>query len=256
MPPRRRKAATSAQRKTSKANSRENRQLAKENDSNSRGQLSRELSSTRRTFEEMKEVETMETFDHIPAPPLKRKNKSSSQEKVENDHVVEVDKQKESELERRKRAVESILRDTAPINFSSATFLAARVTEKLVRRIYLEGLLKFRFGQEKVADELKRHIFDVSFDKGTLSNQTNPKFSLEQTGKQLSQSFVRNSTSSYNNTRNLSCSHCGSLVASSRYAAHLEKCLGKGGRLSSRAASLRLRNAASDFDQNMTEDNL
>ncbi|KAK4536197.1 hypothetical protein CDCA_CDCA07G2222 [Cyanidium caldarium] len=42
----------------------------------------------------------------------------------------------------------------------------------------------------------------------------------------------------------LTCSHCNSSVAVSRYAPHLERCVGKGGRQSSRAATVRLRNHA------------
>ena len=42
----------------------------------------------------------------------------------------------------------------------------------------------------------------------------------------------------------LTCSHCKSSVAVSRYAQHLERCVGKGGRQSSRAATVRLRNHA------------
>ncbi|GJQ08465.1 hypothetical protein GpartN1_g256.t1 [Galdieria partita] len=256
MPPRKRRPPTSAQRKSSKANSRESFQLTSENDCNSRGRVSREPGSTMRVVEELKEVESMEFFDHIPAPPLKRKKMNSAQDNSENDKEEEVDKKKESEIEKRKRTIESFLRDTDITNVSSTTFLAARVTEKLVHRISLEGLLKFRLRQQSIADELKKHIFDVSFEKETSNNKKNTSTSLELTGKQLSQSVVRNGASSHNNTRNLPCSHCGSLVASSRYAAHLEKCLGKGGRLSSRAASLRLRNTASDSDQNTNEDNL
>jgi len=40
---------------------------------------------------------------------------------------------------------------------------------------------------------------------------------------------------------NIECANCGATVSASRYASHLEKCLGKGGRSSSRAASARLR---------------
>jgi Sgf11 (transcriptional regulation protein) len=40
------------------------------------------------------------------------------------------------------------------------------------------------------------------------------------------------------------CSNCSSSTAASRYAQHLEKCLGRGGRTSSRAASARLKASA------------
>lgn len=46
--------------------------------------------------------------------------------------------------------------------------------------------------------------------------------------------------------RNLTveCSNCGANISAARYAQHVEKCLGKGGRMSSRAASARLRASA------------
>lgn len=40
------------------------------------------------------------------------------------------------------------------------------------------------------------------------------------------------------------CSNCGTNISASRYAQHVEKCLGRGGRMSSRAASARLRASA------------
>lgn len=43
---------------------------------------------------------------------------------------------------------------------------------------------------------------------------------------------------------NLECSNCGSNISAARYAQHMEKCLGRGGRVSSRAASARLRASA------------
>eukprot|EP00179_Madagascaria_erythrocladioides_P008852 CAMPEP_0198326198 /NCGR_PEP_ID=MMETSP1450-20131203/13793_1 /TAXON_ID=753684 ORGANISM="Madagascaria erythrocladiodes, Strain CCMP3234" /NCGR_SAMPLE_ID=MMETSP1450 /ASSEMBLY_ACC=CAM_ASM_001115 /LENGTH=114 /DNA_ID=CAMNT_0044030147 /DNA_START=24 /DNA_END=368 /DNA_ORIENTATION=- len=53
----------------------------------------------------------------------------------------------------------------------------------------------------------------------------------------------------------MECSNCGSSIAAARYAPHLEKCLGRGGRHSSRAASARLRAAAySESDHSEGED--
>jgi hypothetical protein len=43
---------------------------------------------------------------------------------------------------------------------------------------------------------------------------------------------------------NVECSVCASSIAAARYAQHLEKCLGRGGRSSSRAASARLKASA------------
>lgn len=43
---------------------------------------------------------------------------------------------------------------------------------------------------------------------------------------------------------NIECSNCSNTTAASRYAQHIEKCLGLGGRMSSRAASARLRASA------------
>ena len=43
---------------------------------------------------------------------------------------------------------------------------------------------------------------------------------------------------------NVVCSNCNGSIAASRYAQHLEKCLGRGGRSSSRAASQKLKNNA------------
>jgi len=256
MPPRKRRATSSSQKKSNKAVSTERHRVQNEKDSSSRGRISQEPStSSLRADEELKEVENMEILDHIPAPPLKRKNTNKSQENCAKQEVANVDTQKESELERRRKTLDSLLRETDLANFASTTILAARFTQKLVRRISLEGLLKFRCRQDSISDDLKRHIFDVSFNKEAETNKCNLVTS-EQIGKHLNQGSVRSGSSNHSNTRNLSCSHCGTLVSSSRYAAHLEKCLGKGGRLSSRAASLRLRNSASEGDQNTTEDSI
>lgn len=50
------------------------------------------------------------------------------------------------------------------------------------------------------------------------------------------------------------CSHCGTSTAASRYALHVEKCLGLGGRMSSRTASQRLRSAAERADKDAAAD--
>lgn len=58
---------------------------------------------------------------------------------------------------------------------------------------------------------------------------------------------------------NVECTNCSSSTAASRYAQHLEKCLGRGGRSSSRAASARLKasaekaekEAAAEYEEHM-----
>ena len=50
------------------------------------------------------------------------------------------------------------------------------------------------------------------------------------------------------------CSNCGSNIAAARYAQHVEKCLGRGGRVSSRAASARLRASAERAERDDLED--
>lgn len=50
------------------------------------------------------------------------------------------------------------------------------------------------------------------------------------------------------------CSNCGSNISASRYAQHLEKCLGRGGRQSSRAASARLRASAERAEKEAAAD--
>lgn len=256
MPPRKRKAVPSAQRKSSQVSSKASRLVENEKNSTSEGRLSRDRNTTTSINENLKVVENMENFDHIPAPPLKRRTKSRGQDRSGNDQEEDMEKLKESEIKRRKQAIACLLRDTDLTSSCSTTFLAARITQKLVRRISLEGLLKLHCRKESIADDLKRLIFDVSFEKETEIDKKNSIQLSEQTGKQINQGYIKSGTSSHSYTRNLSCSHCGSTVASSRYAAHLEKCLGKGGRLSSRAASLRLRNSACEVDQNASEDNL
>lgn len=53
---------------------------------------------------------------------------------------------------------------------------------------------------------------------------------------------------------NAECSNCHSNVSASRYAQHLEKCLGRGGRVSSRAASARLKASAERAEREESED--
>lgn len=50
------------------------------------------------------------------------------------------------------------------------------------------------------------------------------------------------------------CSNCGSNISASRYAQHVEKCLGRGGRMSSRAASARLRASAERAEKEAAAD--
>lgn len=50
------------------------------------------------------------------------------------------------------------------------------------------------------------------------------------------------------------CTNCRSTVSASRYAQHLEKCLGRGGRVSSRAASARLKASAEREERENSED--
>lgn len=50
------------------------------------------------------------------------------------------------------------------------------------------------------------------------------------------------------------CSNCEATVSASRYAQHLEKCLGRGGRVSSRAASARLKASAERAEREDSED--
>lgn len=50
------------------------------------------------------------------------------------------------------------------------------------------------------------------------------------------------------------CSNCGSNISASRYAQHMEKCLGRGGRMSSRAASARLRASAERAEKEAAAD--
>jgi hypothetical protein len=53
---------------------------------------------------------------------------------------------------------------------------------------------------------------------------------------------------------NVECSVCSSSIAASRYAQHLEKCLGRGGRSSSRAASARLKASAERAEKEAVAD--
>lgn len=53
---------------------------------------------------------------------------------------------------------------------------------------------------------------------------------------------------------NATCTNCASTVSASRYAQHLEKCLGRGGRMSSRAASARLKASAEREEREDDED--
>lgn len=53
---------------------------------------------------------------------------------------------------------------------------------------------------------------------------------------------------------NVECSNCSSSTAASRYAQHLEKCLGRGGRTSSRAASARLKASAEKAEKEAAAD--
>lgn len=53
---------------------------------------------------------------------------------------------------------------------------------------------------------------------------------------------------------NAECSNCQSNVSASRYAQHLEKCLGRGGRVSSRAASARLKASAERAEREESEE--
>lgn len=50
------------------------------------------------------------------------------------------------------------------------------------------------------------------------------------------------------------CSNCGSNISASRYAQHMEKCMGRGGRMSSRAASARLRASAERAEKEAAAD--
>lgn len=50
------------------------------------------------------------------------------------------------------------------------------------------------------------------------------------------------------------CSNCGSNISASRYAQHVEKCLGRGGRMSSRAASARMRASAERAEKEAAAD--
>ena len=50
------------------------------------------------------------------------------------------------------------------------------------------------------------------------------------------------------------CANCSVTVSASRYAQHLEKCMGRGGRVSSRAASARLRASAERAEREDSED--
>lgn len=49
------------------------------------------------------------------------------------------------------------------------------------------------------------------------------------------------------------CSNCSINISASRYAQHVEKCLGRGGRMSSRAASARLRASAERAEKDATD---
>jgi Sgf11 (transcriptional regulation protein) len=53
---------------------------------------------------------------------------------------------------------------------------------------------------------------------------------------------------------NVECNVCSSSIAASRYAQHLEKCLGRGGRSSSRAASARLKASAEKAEKEAAAD--
>ncbi|PXF48757.1 hypothetical protein BWQ96_01609 [Gracilariopsis chorda] len=104
------------------------------------------------------------------------------------------------------------------------------VTEVVVqfkRRAYLAHETKrctSAFAKVRVADEKGRH------EKKTLARVVPASY-----GSCLLYS-ERNVT--------VECSNCNSNISASRYAQHVEKCLGRGGRMSSRAASARLRASA------------
>lgn len=94
-----------------------------------------------------------------------------------------------------------------------------------------------------VAVQFKRSVFLASeanryltaIDAAALNPNDPPRTKPERYGSKLLYS---------DKNVNVECSNCGSSVSASRYAQHFEKCLGRGGRMSSRAASARLRASA------------
>eukprot|EP00871_Galdieria_phlegrea_P000095 jgi/Galph1/1086/GphlegSOOS_G5781.1 len=209
---------------------------------------------TASTKEEFDEVCGLDEFESIPAPLLKRKSKEVVVEQVAPQETVPVPEVEDSQENiRKKYEVERFIKETDLSNISSISILAARFTRKLIHRITMEGLLNFQCEYQSLSDELKNHILESCYNKPVHTQNETVSFSSEKTIKQPPLSNGRGNAMNHGNSKNLTCTQCGVHVAASRYAAHLEKCLGKGGRLSSRAASLRLRTSIAENAQGIGE---